>query len=150
MSLNAASLITSHQRLKVDGLALNQSNGCFCLSQSCFLSVANMSCSLETLFSNWSITRVPFSSKNADTDLVNSASLSFLDFPSAKETRSVYWSSNLRKGHVRGCGPRTSRCVCVCVLLSHRLRDEDSCQLWSGSIPAGSFCSATRKMFFSL
>lgn len=31
-----------------------------------------------------------------------------------------------------------------------RLREEESCQTWSGSIPAGSFCSATRKMFFSL
>lgn len=60
-----------------------------------FLSAASVSCSLETLFSNWSITSVPCSSKNADTDLVKSASLDFLDFPSVKDTRSVYWSSNL-------------------------------------------------------
>lgn len=30
------------------------------------------------------------------------------------------------------------------------LREEESCHTWSGSIPAGSWCSATRKMFFSL
>lgn len=66
-----------------------------CVDYLLFLSVASVSCSLETYFSNWSITRVPLSSKNADTDLVNSASLKLLDFPSVKETLSVYWSSNL-------------------------------------------------------
>lgn len=35
-------------------------------------------------------------------------------------------------------------------ILTDRLREEESCQMWSGSIPAGSFCMATRKMFFSL
>lgn len=66
-----------------------------------FFSVASVSCSLETHFSNWSITSVPFSSKNTDTDLVNSASLQLFNFPSVKETLRVYWSSNLRRTHGR-------------------------------------------------
>lgn len=39
---------------------------------------------------------------------------------------------------------------CIVGKGSDLFREEDSCQTWSGSIPAGSFCSATRKMFFSL
>lgn len=61
-----------------------------------FLSVASVSCSLDTHFSNWSITSVPPSSKNTATDLVNSASRLLRDLPSVKVTLSVYWSSNLR------------------------------------------------------
>lgn len=61
-----------------------------------FFSIASVSWSLETHFSNWSITSVPLSSKNADIDLVNSASLQLFDFPSVKETLRVYWSSNLK------------------------------------------------------
>lgn len=63
--------------------------------------MASVSWSLETHFSNWSITSVPFSSKNADTDLVNSVSLEVFNFPSVKETLRVYWSSNLRKHNRR-------------------------------------------------
>lgn len=36
------------------------------------------------------------------------------------------------------------------IVRTDRLREEDRCQVWSGSIPAGSFCRATKKMFFSL
>lgn len=55
-----------------------------------FLSVARVSWSLETHFSNWSIASVPLSSKKVDTDLVNSISLEFFNFPSEKETLRVY------------------------------------------------------------